>query len=131
VTLRDDIQGFLDRLGQAISTGDIQAVARCWEVPALVLSDQGAMAIAAVEEIERFFAQAAEYYRGQGLVATRPEIDRVEALGERLCSVNVRWPAFDASGREQTSEHSQYLMRLDDDGQPRIRVAVTLSAPPS
>jgi len=79
------IENFLGKYGQAISTGDTSAIARCWEVPSLVLSDQG----------------------------------------ERIAAVDVRWPAFDRAGVEKFSEHSYYILRLGDDGQPRIRAAIT------
>jgi hypothetical protein len=47
---------FLERLGSAVSSGDIQAIADCWDVPALVLADQGVRAVTAREEIAAFFA---------------------------------------------------------------------------
>ena len=43
----------------------------------------------------------------------------------RLASVDVRWTSFDAAGAERTNEHSHYILWLGDDGQLRIRVALT------
>ena len=126
---RDAVQRFLETLGGALTRGDAAAVARCWEVPALVLADQGAIMVGDLAEVERFFARADEHYRARGLVSTRPLILQFEPLGDRLASVLVRWPAFDASGAEKSSERSHYLLRLGDDGQPRIRVSTTVSAP--
>jgi hypothetical protein len=127
--MRDDvIRTFLERYGEAIGAGDVAAIARCWEVPALVLADQGAIAVNAASEIEAFFRQAREAYAAQGLVATRPQLERVEALGDRLAAVDVRWPAFDEAGTEPASERSHYILWLGDDGEPRIRVALTRAA---
>ena len=127
----DDLNTFLVRYGQAVSSGDLPTVASCWEVPAYVLTDEGVLVVSEVAEIERFFGQAVECYRAQGLVETRPDLQHVESLGQRLRSVDARWPAFDAAGQERSSEQSRYLRRLDDDGQPRIRVAITISHPPA
>jgi hypothetical protein len=39
------IREFLERYGRAVSAGDLQKIAACWEVPALVLGDQEAVAV--------------------------------------------------------------------------------------
>src|SRR5574341_1047854 len=112
----DKIRRMLERLGTALSSGDLAGIVNCWEVPALVLSDEGAIAVAEAGEIERFFAQAAEWYRSQGLTSTRAELERVHLLSEKLASVDVRWPTFDASGQEKHSERSHYILQLGKDG---------------
>ena len=121
----DEIRRFLDRYGEALSASDLAEIVRCWDVPALVLSDHGAIAVSSSGEIERFFAQAGEQYRSQGLMATRPRLERAEALTEQLASVNVQWAAFDAAGAEQSSERSHYILQRGEDGHYRIRVALT------
>lgn len=118
----------LERLGQAISAGDMETIAACWTVPALVLSNDGALAVTAMGEIVDFFTRAVEGYRSQGRMSTRPELERFEPLTERMAAIDVRWPAFDAAGREQVSERSHYILHVDADGQPRVRVALTRTA---
>jgi hypothetical protein len=121
----DVIRRFLEEYGQALSSGNLARVARCWDVPALVLSEEGALAVSDRGAIERFFAQATAWYQAQGWVSTRPELERVERLSTTLTAVEVRWPTFDAAGTEQFSERSYYLLQADAGGQPRIRVALT------
>jgi len=121
----DKIRDVLERIGVALSTSNLQALSNCWEVPALVLSDEGAIAVTEVSEIEKFFAQATEWYHSQGIRSTKAELERVEALSESLAAVDVRWPSFDASGAEKYSEHSHYIIQVGNDGQARIRVALT------
>ncbi len=121
----DLIMRFLEGYGAALSAGDLRVVSSSWVIPALVLSDQGAMAVTDPSEIEAFFAQGIEYYRSQGLMSTRPELERVEMLSETLVSVDVRWPAYDSSGSEKASERSHYILQLGQDGQPQFRVALT------
>jgi hypothetical protein len=124
----EKIRSSLECLGQALSTGDLREVSRCWEVPALVLSDEGATVLADANQIEKLFAQATEWYRSQGLISTKPELERVDMLTERLASVDVRWPAFDTSGQEKSSERSHYIVQIGKDGLVRIRVALTRTA---
>lgn len=127
---RNEVIRFLEGDGHAISAGDLPSVAACWEVPALVLSDDTAIPVTAASEIERFFEKASASYRAQGLVATKPELERLEELSGRIASVDVRWLAFDSSGAEQSSERSHYILHVlhvDDIGHLRIRVALTMS----
>jgi len=122
---KDEIRLLLERLGQALSDGELKRVSACWEVPALLLLDDGAMALANAVDIEKLMSQASEAYRSLGIVSTRPEIEHIEILSEKLASVDVRWPAVDESGKERMSERSHYIMQLGRDGHPRIRVALT------
>ena len=122
---RDKVERFLGRLGEALSNGDLQAISACFAVPALVLSDAGAIVISATDEIERFFAQAVQGYRAQGVASTRPVIERLDVLGEKVASVDVSWPAFAADGTERWTERSHYLLQVDQEGRQRIRVALS------
>jgi len=72
-----------------------------------------------------FLHKPLDWYRSRGLVSTKAELERVDMLSERLAAVDVRWPAFDASGQEKSSERSHYILRLGTDGQAYIRVALT------
>jgi hypothetical protein len=126
---KDQVRESLERLGNALSTRDLKVISGCWEVPALVVSDEGAIPVSSAEEIEKFFAQSIEWYRSRGLVAARPEIERFEALTERLAAVDVRWLALDESGSEKGSERSHYILRLGDDEVPRVKVALSRTGP--
>jgi hypothetical protein len=121
---QDTIRQLLERLGEAISVGDLKRVSACWEVPALILLDDSALAFANLEEIEKLMARASESYRSQGIASTKPEIEQIEMLSEKLASVDVRWPSLDATGNEKASERSHYILQFGDNG-PRIRVALT------
>ena len=119
----------LVRYGEALSAGDTKAIAECWELPALVLSDDGAIPVASRDEVEAFFAQAVPAYHAQGLMSTRPEIEYSVSLSKSLTAVIVRWPALAADGKERASEHSYYILRHDQAGAARVQVALTLSEP--
>lgn len=120
----DPIARMLEHIGEALSAGDLQKASSFWIAPALVLSDAAAIPIADAQEIEALFSKAAEWYQAQGLVSTRPEVERVEQLSETLAAVDVRWPSFDAAGQEMHSERSHYIVQLADD-QAYVRVAMT------
>jgi hypothetical protein len=125
----DKVKRVLERLGKSLSDGDLEAVARHFEYPALILADSGSTAIADGAELQKMFAQAVELYRREGIARTHPEIQRFEALSEKSAAVDVRWPGFDAKGNEKSSEQSHYVITLADDAQPLIRLALTRTVP--
>jgi len=120
----DQIRRLLERYGQAMSVGDLAGILSCWELPALALYDEGAILIANSGELERFFTRVIESYRSQGLVATRPQIERTEGLTDRLAAVDVRWPDLDEAGVERSSERTHYILWLGEDGQLYIKVGI-------
>jgi hypothetical protein len=63
----EHLRRFLVRYGEALAVGDLKAISGCYAVPALVLSDEGSVPIAALEEIEAAFDGAAERYRALGV----------------------------------------------------------------
>jgi NTF2-like protein (DUF6841) len=126
---KDKINQLLERLGLAISSNDLAGISACWTFPALFLSDQTATVISDARQLEQMMAQAVEAYRKQGLASTRHELEQVDELSETLTSMDVRWPAYDASGKEKASERSHYILHLAEDGQVRIRVALTRTKP--
>ncbi|NLE75539.1 MAG: hypothetical protein GX605_02155 [Chloroflexi bacterium] len=123
------IRSFLERYGEALGRGDIPAVVDAWDLPALVISDQGGLAVLAASEIEQHFAGAVQWYRARGLFAPRPKEVRVEPLSKRLVSVDVRWASLDAAGAEvaEAAEHSRYILHVTDDGALRFQVAIALA----
>ena len=119
------IAPMLETLAAALNRGDARAAATCWDVPGLVLADQGALAIQSVSEVERFFERSIKAYRAQGVATTRPEIRVFERLSDGLAIVDVEWPGFDSSGKEISRERSFYIVHAGEDGAPRIQVALT------
>ena len=120
----EHLRRFLVRYGEALAAGDLKAISGCYAVPALVLSGEGSVPIAALEEIEAAFDGAAERYRAQGLVGLRPTLVASEVLSERLLSVDVRWEYLDEQGRSAQQNGYRYVLRLQDEASPKIQVVV-------
>jgi ketosteroid isomerase-like protein len=121
---RPAVQAFLDRFGALVTAGDGAAIAQLWETPAYVLGDTMAMPVTSPEEVATFFGGAKPQYNERGITDTRAEIQRETWHTDRLVSVEVRWPYLDAEGAAHGSETSTYVLRVDDAGQLRLRVAI-------
>jgi hypothetical protein len=123
------IRGLLDRFAGALISGDGQAAAACWQVPALVVADGETRAIGSTAEIADFFGAAAAHYQSRGIHSTRPDIQRITLMGADTALVMVRWPYLDAAGHDTgAAEASDYLVLAAKDGDPKICVAVMLGA---
>ena len=122
------LEAFIAAYGCALGAGDLEAIADCWGIPSIVLSDQGALAVTERSQVTAFFAQAVAGYHEQGLVAAVPDIHRANPLTERLWDVEVRWSARDAGGVERSVENSLYVLEHGEGDRWCIRV--TLSRPP-
>jgi hypothetical protein len=117
----------LEKLGQAISSGDMKTVSRCFGYPSMTLSDKGAMLIESAGQAEQMFGLARSWYLSQGIQTTRCELLSFEPLSKTVVAVDVRWPGFNSLGEEVYSETSHYLVHSSD-GRPVIRAAVTRSS---
>lgn len=115
---------YFKRFAYALVSGDTKTIGALWGVPALALSDDGVQIVNSIREVEQFFAGAKEQYNSLGIVDTRPDILRLNWLTERLVCVEVRWPHIDRSGTVQGEEVSTYTLRLGDDGNLKMHIAL-------
>ncbi len=126
--LRDEVQHFFDAMARAVTHGDAFTLASLWETPALVVSDDGVIAVSRPEELEALFAGAREEYNRRGVMDTRADLVAVDWATDRVCIVEVRWPWLDASGQALGAEASSYAVRRDDDDALRVRAAIVRAA---
>lgn len=122
-----EVQEILDDFAEALTSGDAQAIARMWEVPALVLGEE-AMAVDSIEQVEEFFSGAKDQYNERGITDTRAEIQNLEWATDQIALVTVRWPYLDDEGEESGSESSTYILCRDDDNDLKIRCVVMRGA---
>jgi len=120
----NQVMRFLERYGRALSTGDLEAIADSWAVPALSIGEEEARGVGAIEEVTGFFAAAGDAYRAQGIVAARPELLHAERIGRRLLFVDVRWRNENAAGATVATERTHYILWQGDDGALRIRTII-------
>ncbi|QSX78470.1 hypothetical protein [Agrilutibacter solisilvae] len=114
----------LETLATAVTTGNGDLAAECWAVPALVVGDEHEQAVKTLAEVAEFFAGAREQYNAQGIGDTRPQIQWLEWISPHLALVEVRWPWLDVQGNEAGAETSTYLLKRDDAGELKLRMAI-------
>lgn len=128
---RREIGHMLAAFAQAVMLGDARSVAALWEVPALVISDEGTRAIATLDEVAMYFEGVSKEYARRGVSGARPEIQRVSWLTDRLVTVVVRWPYLAADGRDLGRvESSTLVLRRNDSDQLRVVAVLEMGEEP-
>jgi len=121
---KDDIGEMLERLGNAVSTGDLKGISDCYAFPALFISNEDSIVIESSGQLEEMFAKARDWYISQGILTTRADLVNIEEMTDLIAAVNVRWPGFDQAGNEKYTETSHYIIQASQ-RKPLIRVALT------
>jgi hypothetical protein len=124
MAMKSDVREFFRQFGEAVSAGEASALASAFATPALLISDEGAVQLSAEAEVEKLFAEAAEAYAERGVASTRADVQTIDTITDRLIHAKVRWPYLDSDGNEVGDEVSTYIIWIDGDGRPRIRVAL-------
>src|SRR5690606_26625013 len=104
--------------------GASDAIARMWEIPALVIADEFVQDITDKNELHALFAGSREHYNSAGVTDTQPQIVRLDEITDRVVVARVRWPWLDDDGREMGAECSTYCLRRDAMGAWKIRAAI-------
>ncbi|MBX2993413.1 MAG: hypothetical protein KF681_01270 [Bdellovibrionaceae bacterium] len=120
----DEISVFFNKFNEAMTSGDGEAMAALWAVPALVMSDDMVRAVRTSESVSAFFANSNEQYNERGIVGSRPEVQHLDWLTDKIVMVEVRWPYLDQDGHERGSESSTYTLRRDDAGDFKVQAVV-------
>lgn len=105
------IKDFFANYAKALSSRDTKAIIQYWGVPTLVLSDQGVIAAAQIEEVDAFFASSMQQY--EKVVSAHPHIKAAVVLTETVASCQVVWDHHDAAGQSISDEEGHYLLKHD------------------
>lgn len=121
---KNDIGEMLDRLGKAVSDGDIKGVSDCYAFPAFLMIGEDSTVLESAEELEAMFAKGRDWYTSRGILETRAELESIDEITDLIAAINVRWPGFDQAGIETYTETSHYIIQASE-SKPLIRVAMT------
>src|SRR5262249_39164389 len=108
-----EVRHYFDVYAPPLTSGDREAIAAMRARPALRRNDRGARAVREAGGIQKLFAGGKGMYAARGIVDTRPDIQQIEWLTERIVIADVRWPLFDDGHTERGSESSTYTLMRD------------------
>lgn len=107
---------FFDRYGVALTAGDLPALAGCYALPGLVVSDTYSFAFSTPAAVTLSFVGAAPDYQERELIAAHALIEDVQQVSALLTMVAVEWEFLDSSGGRVPGERYRYLLRATETG---------------
>ena len=119
-----EVKQVLETIARGLTAGDGKAVAKHWAMPAFVLGDSMAMPISSLDEVAKFMGGAKAQYQKMGITDTRPEIQKLEWITDKIAVADVRWPYLDEAGTEKGAESSIYTLVRDESGELKVRSVV-------
>jgi hypothetical protein len=119
----EHLTDFFERYGSALTSGDVPAVAACYALPGMVVSDSYSFTFTTPAAVALSFLGAAPAYREHQIVAAHAQLHDVQQLSGTLAMVAVEWEYLDSSGNAVPGERYRYLIRSDADG-PRITTVI-------
>jgi hypothetical protein len=114
---------FFDRYGTALTSGDVAAIANCYALPGMVVSDAYSFTFATPAAVALSFLGAAPSYDERQIVAAHAQMLDVQRLSPALSLVAVEWEYLDSRGNAVPGERYSYLLRVGADG-PRITTVI-------
>lgn len=121
-----NVRGVLERLGRAISVGDLPGVAACFAYPSLLLTGADTHEFRDQSQVEMAFRRLLDAHDAAGVVTTHPQFESATALGSGIHECSVRWPAFDNQGQRIANERAHYIVQETAAGTALIRVGVAV-----
>jgi hypothetical protein len=119
----DHLTDFFDRYGSALTRGDVSAVAGCYALPGMVVSDSYRFTFVSPAAVALSFLGAAPAYHDQHIVAAHAQLTDVQRLTDALAMVAVEWEYLDSAGNAVPGESFRYVLRSGADG-PRITTVI-------
>jgi hypothetical protein len=102
---------FFDHYSVALSSGDLEAIARCYAYPSLVVTDAASRTIATPEDLIDAFSDSDEPEPTRGLSQAVATIQSIDAPVGNVAWVTVRWSYRDEFDEEHHADAYRYLVR--------------------
>ncbi|HEY2947099.1 MAG TPA: hypothetical protein VGJ53_01670 [Micromonosporaceae bacterium] len=122
----DALTDFFDHYGAALTAGDLSAIASCYAMPGMVVSDTYSFSFSSPAAVALSFLGAAPAYQERELVAAHAQLRDVRPLTQNVTQVAVDWEFLDSRGGFLLGDSIRYLIRMGEQG-PQICVVVRSS----
>ena len=102
---------FFDEYSAALSSGNLEAIARCFAYPSIVVTDTASRTISSPEEVINAFSDTDEPESTRGLTQAVATIQSIESPECNVAWVTVHWSYRDELDEEHHADAYRYLVR--------------------
>jgi len=104
-------ENFFEEYSAALSSGDLEAIARCYSYPSLVVTETASRTISTPEEVIDAFNESDEPESTRGLTQAIATVQSIESPVSNVAWVTVRWSYRDELDEEHYADAYRYLVR--------------------
>jgi hypothetical protein len=123
-TSREEVPWFLDAFFELFAARDVESLAQLWDVPALVIGDEGVQAALSLADVERLFDDATppsvRHASEEAKLASPSARAVLDWVSSKVVMAHVPWPQGVGRGFLAGVENVTLLLRLDDDARWKI-----------
>lgn len=121
-----DVRGLFSRLATGLASQDMNIVDEAFNVPCVLMSDKFVTPILTDRTLYERFSGGMKSFAKRGVESIRADVESVTQLSPNIYQATVRWPGYDRDGQEIWSETTEYIVRTNEHGRPKIVLAVSL-----
>ncbi len=132
------VVAMLERFFHYLALQQLDPAVELWDVPAFILADAYVHGPMSRPQLERLLAEAVPLAREESLAGQRPRAGSRQGafirpedcfwVGQRVARVHASWPEQAFAGLLSDAEESEFLVRIDEAGLPKIRALTLLPA---
>lgn len=132
----ESVLAMLDRFFQYVALQQPEPAVELWDLPALILGDGHVHGPMSRPQLQRLLAEAVPLARPESLAGQRPRAGSRQGshvrgddgvwLAERVARIHAHWPEQRFGGFLSGSDSSEFLVRVDEGGLPKIRALLLL-----
>jgi hypothetical protein len=121
------INRFFESYAAALESFDTKQMARHFDLPCMMLSDDTATSFTDASRLEGLFNQGAHFYQQYGVAHARPEVWSKRQWSPRIAKVRVEWRYYDKNNQFLYACDYQYVLHLHNQADWKIRLMVSVN----
>lgn len=121
------INDFFEAYAQAVERQDSKYMANCYALPCTFIADDASQIYTTEVKLEGLVNQGKRFYAVHGITHAIPDIKSKRSITNRLVRVTLNWKYTDKNGRTVYDCDYYYILKLDEQGQWKIEVAISVN----
>ena len=121
------INDFFEAYAQAVERQDSKYVSNCFALPCTFIADDASQVYTTEVKLEGLVNQGKRFYAIHGITHVIPDIKSKSSITQRLVRVTLNWKYTDKKGLTVYDCDYYYILKLDEQDQWKIEVAISVN----
>lgn len=108
------VKNFFEDYAEALMSFSAEEIAKFYQTPMAVYSDQGVQTVTEINEVISFWQQGVKPYASQGISKAVSKILSEEQVSETIYLCKVLWENYDSWDTQISNETNYYILAQKD-----------------